>query len=464
MTSQGAYQNPRQGYQNIVNVVNEEPVESQSDSFVSSSLNNLGSNLGVNMSEEQLQYSSYYNTYFSQRRKSRNTTIAITVTGMFVFFAFVNFISSSHSPAAVSNPPVVANEEAVPTPDLDAAAKIVKTEPSSTDWSTRPIAEQYVHYSEEANKRFLDRTSNTDEAVPSGCEGTVLIMPACETQSMNSKQFFHQHCNYIGFERAQYLTNLFGDFVLTTDRRRKRSLQAVEDEKTDGNTTANQDGMTALEAEVGVAEEVSYLVTEAFISKISVKWPVPFLLYALSPHKRDRKDSHPDRNIFRELELLTPLGDKFDVVVDTRYGESQEDMEMLSDELFKNLTSGDMCGKTAVIAWNHEFIPKLAQSLGCGPLEGCPLEFSALEFDEVWSIKYVYEPAVLPQIMLGEDFGNGKIMTEEDKEKKMGKFKGWEMFGSTVKQGFDPLRFSALVGDYKSEGVDAFGNWIKTKE
>lgn len=473
----------RQGYQNIVNVVNEDPEEDSS--FMSVSSSSFPNPLSGFLTEEQLQYSSYYNTYF-ERRRSRNTNIALAVISVFVFFALMGIFDhkSPETEKTPTSPSVSTTTSTSLASNADTAASNMNMEPvttktststststgtstvdgATTDWSSKPLADQEVHFSNVANNRFREQTAKTSKSVQSGCEGTILIMTACEKDSFSSNQLVHQHCNYVGFERAQYLPTLFGSNIITTDRRRRNRRKLTQEssmlnrnmEQTAADTTnsTNASAMSLEEEEevfiesTVVAEEVAELEIDALLTLLSIKWPVPSFLYALSPSHRL---TNPETYIYRELETLTPLSEQFNVPIHQEFTESTTSTDALTSDLFGKLTSGAMCGKIAVIAWNHEYIPELAQSLGCGPLQGCPLQYDKYTYDDVWSIKYVYRPNSINQLMLGED------------QNTFGMYQGWEMFASVVKQGFDPLRFSGENMDYDGvEGVPVGGNWIAT--
>merc|ERR1712232_1533135 len=148
--------------------------------------------------------------------------------------------------------------------------------------------------------------------------------------------------------------------------------------------------------------------------------------------------------------------EQFTLEINKKYVESTADMENLSNDFFSILSSGEMCGKVTVIAWSHSYMPELAQKLGCGPLQGCPLSYDSMEYDEVWSLKYVYKPNT-SKLIKGEEYEN-----LNNKQSFVGS-QGWELFGSKVKQGFDPLRYSTEVGDYDAMGVRTGGRWMVTE-
>jgi len=195
-----------------------------------------------------------------------------------------------------------------------------------------------------------------------------------------------EHCNYVGYERAAYLPSLFGD---------------------DGE-----------------------------------RWPKPSYIYALNPGGRHNKW----KKNFREVELILPLAEKANATVNADYGESHT--SQLAKEFHDMLKSGEMCGKLAVISWKHEALPRLARHLGCGPVEGCPLDYRGSTFDQVWQIKFVYRVPLHP------------TTKKEAKREMLPHNPSWWVYGSTQLEGFDPLAFSKHAGDYPTEGKGTGASWM----
>ena len=80
--------------------------------------------------------------------------------------------------------------------------------------------------------------------------------------------------------------------------------------------------------------------------------------------------------------------------------------------------------------------------VGCGPLEGCPVDYKGSEFDQVWQLKYVY-----------------RKFPRNDKTPKN---PYWRIYGTTQNEGFDPLAYSKKMGDYMSKDDkknQGYGNW-----
>ena len=206
-----------------------------------------------------------------------------------------------------------------------------------------------------------------------GCQATVILLRHCEKGSIR------EHCNTIGFERAKYIANQFGN-----------------------------------EAEA--------------------KWPAPSFLFAHAPG--DRNNDLVQN--FREIETIQPLSDKIGVPINTQYGTGSR--KAFAKDIFRMLRSGTMCGKVALVSWKHEDIPHLARSLGCGPEDGCPLEWANDEdFDSTWQISYSYHKQLYPSFVVQE---------KKNKHKVWGKHPEWWISGHVEMEGFDPLQFSKENGVY----------------
>lgn len=221
--------------------------------------------------------------------------------------------------------------------------------------------------------------SSSTMALP-GCETTIVLMRHCEKYGPLAQQGKHNDCSYVGYERAVFLKHaVFGK-----------------------------------------------------------RWPNPSWLYALSPQRGQ------DHFVHRQVETLTPLADKLNLSINTNYEEHQHDA--LAHDLFQKMQTGEMCGKIAVVSWTHRSLPQLASSLGCWlnyQQGGCPPSYPEESFDQVWLLKYVYNP----QVALGEEYNS-----KNDK---------WTMYPSITQFDFDPLHFSWKEGDYPDGGVVSGGSWYQ---
>jgi len=134
------------------------------------------------------------------------------------------------------------------------------------------------------------------------------------------KGSIREHCNYysyIGFERAKYISTLFGDDP-------------------------------------------------------DARWPAPSYLFALAPGERNNEEV----NDWREVETIEPLSNKIGVAINDSLG--MKTKNEFAKHLFRMLRSGEMCGKVALVSWKHEVtMSHLAHSLGCGPKDGCPNEWAS---------------------------------------------------------------------------------------
>jgi len=222
------------------------------------------------------------------------------------------------------------------------------------------ILQDLTYFSFKKHNAYLRTKSVSHKTLASpGCEGSVLVIRHCE------KDHSERHCNYLGFERAQYLNTLFG-----------------------------------------------------------TRWPAPSYLFAYDLKRKHKK-------VYREIETLTPLSTTYGLNITSIH--SSADM---AKSVHKLMSSGDICGKLVVICWKHSEIPKLVQHLGCGPYEGCPLDYPSDTFDQAWQVKVVY--------------GSGKGKHSINK---------WWIFGGIVQENFDALEFSYEKGDYPVGGKANGGSW-----
>jgi hypothetical protein len=181
-----------------------------------------------------------------------------------------------------------------------------------------------------------------------------------------------EHCDYVGFERSVYLATLFGHG--------------------------------------------------------SERWPAPSFIFAQGPGNRHTRN----KLNFRELETIGPLSKKLGVSVDYSYND--DTINDLALEILSYLQSGAMCGKVALVVWKHSRIGHLAHRLGCGPAQGCPVDYPGRSFDESWQLKFAYHV---------NEYSSTKSLKHPEKPQ-------WRVYGSVQPEAFDPLAFSKLVGDYVS--------------
>lgn len=194
------------------------------------------------------------------------------------------------------------------------------------------------------------------------------------------KGTIREHCNYMGYERSAYLTTLFGD---------------------------------------------------------NARWPAPSYIFAEAPGAR----RNPQKMNFREVETVLPLAEKFNLTVDTSF--STLETTHLARKVQGMMRSGEMCGKLIVISWKHSKVPHMAQFLGCGPLDGCPIHYKGNDFDHLWQLKFVYRTP----------FHSSRKHLKAPKESE------WAIYGSVQPENFDPLAFSKTIGDYPPGGTKTGGRW-----
>ena len=175
------------------------------------------------------------------------------------------------------------------------------------------------------------------------------------------------------------------------------------------------------------------------------KWPVPSILYALAP----KRSSYLN---FREIETIQPLADKYGLPIHSEFSSSKE----VSEDYFRKLSKGDMCGKVALVSWRHDMIPALADDLACFD---CPSIYQET-FDEVWILKYVYnvEETSVWKLKYGlESPSTRRGLHKKGRTKEQ--IPTWSVYSTITYQNFDPLKFSSDAGDYN--GHSSGGNWFK---
>mmetsp|Transcript_47 Transcript_47/g.90 ORF Transcript_47/g.90 Transcript_47/m.90 type:complete len:389 (-) Transcript_47:161-1327(-) len=190
------------------------------------------------------------------------------------------------------------------------------------------------------------------------------------------------------------------------------------------------------------------------------RWPSPRYLYALLPQL-------PQGINYRQIETLLPLAQQENLTIHVVGNVNQ-----VSNAFFTQLQQhlDEMCDTVTVIAWKHAFIPLLAAALGCGPEEGCPGYYPNDTFDQVWELKYVYEPEepddeveklfAKQSKLIADDYGllamqleaaavataevqkDGKDVQSqgENDDRNKEASNGWAVYGSITQQRFDPLQ------------------------
>jgi hypothetical protein len=186
----------------------------------------------------------------------------------------------------------------------------------------------------------------------------------------------------------------------------------------------------------------------------SRRWPSPQYLYALLPEQ-------PRGINYRQIETLLPLAEQEELPIHV-----VREVNQVSDAFFSKLQQqpDEMCDTVTVVAWKHAFIPLLAASLGCGPNEGCPGTYPDDTFDQVWELKFVYEPEepedeveklfAKHSKFIADDYGLLAMelaaaaevqevdndMSSQDNDYDNETSNGWAVYGSITEQRFDPLQ------------------------
>jgi hypothetical protein len=234
-------------------------------------------------------------------------------------------------------------------------------------------------------------------SAPIGCESTIMLIRHCDkdgplTTDDDDKS---RHCSYEGFQRAYFLTSLFGN-----------------------------------------------------------TWPIPSKLYALAGSRKGHKN-------YREIEILEPLSYKIGVDINSKF--STRHTQDAAQEIFEELRAGKLCGKLTVFAWKHSHMPQLAHALGW---KDAPSHYPSKNFDQVWQIKYVYDPPAIYKVhkhkhSRSSSSGGGSGASEVHSKRilKQSSSPEWVVYGHVSYQNFDPLTFGYVSGDYPHGGKNIGASW-----
>ena len=173
-----------------------------------------------------------------------------------------------------------------------------------------------------------ETSTSSMASLEGGCKSKLLLMRHCEKRGKEtSDSQGNEHCSDVGYERAEYISTLFGDQ--------------------------------------------------------GERWPLPKKMYAMS---KGRPGVHHLN--YREIETLSPLEEKSGVDINTKFTAGLE--RDLATDFFSHLAKGKLCGATAIVNWKRSRIPSAAMALGCGEAQGCPRKYKKKEFDKMWQIEYKY--------------------------------------------------------------------------
>ncbi len=298
------------------------------------------------------------------------------------------------------------------------------------------------HSVDPRNGHGFDGNDNDDSDSNSQCRAAIVIIRHCE------KGKIKEHCNDIGFQRADYIATLFGgDNNDDGSNDVASGVHVIENanQKNTGNDDSDDDD------DDDDGDKV-HLITSS-----DAKWPAPSYLYATNPGQRKNTKV---RN-YREIETIQPLATKLSLPINSKYGMNNKDD--LTNELYKLLQNGTLCNKVVLISWKHEDIPRLARSLGCGPDDGCPLEWDGDDFDSTWQLFYSYRVQKYPTKSLAQlkqqqqdtnkdKDSNKRSKNDKDKDDKEEENNSlsswrddqkpqWHIAAHVEMEDFDPLKF-----------------------
>ena len=190
--------------------------------------------------------------------------------------------------------------------------------------------------------------------------------------------------------------------------------------------------------------ERSVYLASLFGNASHYRWPLPVAIFAEAPVGRNDKK----KMNFRELETVGPLARAAGVEVDDSYS---DDFKNLGRDILHAVKRGTLCGQTIVVVWKHSLIAHMARAMGCGPEQGCPVDYSGKTFDEVWQVRMVYRS-------WPHSSTHRFVSSQADAVTPR-----WKVFGSTQYEHFDPLAVSKSFGDYPPHGTATGGRWQKEK-
>jgi len=271
--------------------------------------------------------------------------------------------------------------------------KSVKKIASAQDYAQEQLQNQLQTLSDISEEYHANENIKQNKIMTSNVSGNETIPPLPPQDGCDATIMIFRHCEAgVAREHCGYMGNLRSDFIATLF----------------GNST-------------------------------NERWPMPSFIFAMSTGERHKSIVHN----WREIETVIPLSKKANVTVDQTYGFPEK--EEFTQHLFSLVRSGEMCGKLAVISWKHHDMPHFAHSLGCGPDDGCPMDFGEDEYDAAWQIKYSYHTEKnAPYIV--EDTSPKAL--KKHKKHPWGTAPKWWVYGSVQQEGFDPLAFAKADGSY----------------
>ncbi|KAG7341968.1 hypothetical protein IV203_007060 [Nitzschia inconspicua] len=260
-----------------------------------------------------------------------------------------------------------------------------------------------------ANKALQALNENIITVPKNECKVTVLITRHCNdygVYAMDDGESGDKHCSFVGYERTEYFAMKF-----------------------ESHTAQSQE-------------------------EINRRWPMPSALYALLPEQGTQNGGIN----YRQIEMLLPLAKRTNVPIQVVATADQVGTS-IREKLQRN---GNICGQVMVVAWKHRFIPDVAAALGCGPDQGCYKSYPDEEFDQVWQLRFIYEPPAPKDevlrlldedsFLLQDDYG---ILAQQKKwqeylldleGKRDSRYQhpsantGWTVYGGRTNQEFDPLQ------------------------
>jgi hypothetical protein len=256
------------------------------------------------------------------------------------------------------------------------------------------------------NLEMLSKSTHKYGNVSTGCETTVLLMRHCEKTGDDSLDDAGDgHCDYLGYERANWIPSLFGP---------------------------------------------------------EARWPAPSYLYALSP-KRGRHMT------FREVETLRPLAEKFGLPIQEEYATNNGVVKDLFKVISKGQACSklivvnwrhhmipNLAKKLGCIFCQEEYpedsFDQVWQIKFVWDVPNTAVHHQTINDMQQSSTSQPPPPPPRGKLRRGlkkKTFSGTKSTKAHTKKNEPSGHPLWSVYSYVTYQYFDPLQFSGMVGDYR---------------
>ena len=342
------------------------------------------------------------------------------------------------------------------------------------DLSRNPTATPLISQRERADhardilNKHIQLQSKTMAA---GCEGTVLIMRHCEKHGPNVyDDDDNEHCSYLGMERAHYTKTLFaspsssGDDSNTPNNKKKRwplpsHLLALTPDRGSHMNFREKETLTPLSKQSGIAVEIidpfdlpprlfTLLQSGALCGRlvvVSLKHElIPILATALGcGPDQGCPSSYPEESFDQVWQLkfvFRPETTRTHMTITTTTTTSPVVNDQQDDNNDNNNENNPQADATTDSSFN----------------DNKSSDNSTTSYD-------LQEDASSGPTSTADDSTGDNIGTRQRQLKHKHNHRhvndDWFVYCTVLYQNFDPLAFSATVGDYAPEGVPSGGRW-----